>query len=184
MRSTVGLRRLLSRTGVVASMLLAGCSRNEPPGPARPGDQPLQVTQGFTTTESDSGVVRYVLRARVARFYAGDITRAEDVQVDFYERGRKVSMLRARAGFVDEDGRLRAQGDVVVTSTEGAVLTTDELYWDRKKGKIRADGPFRIVEKGEPLRGVGLTTDPNLTLFEVDRDVEGTHVVQPQEEAP
>jgi LPS export ABC transporter protein LptC len=121
------------------------------------------------------------LRAHVARFYAGDVTRAEDVQVDFYERGRKVSVLRARNGFVDGDGRLRAQGDVVVTSTEGAVLTTDELYWDRDNGKIRAEGPFRIVEKGEPLSGVGLTTDPDLSLFEIDRDVQGTHVVEPEE---
>jgi hypothetical protein len=63
------------------------------------------------------------------------------------------------------------------------VLTTDELYWDRGNEKIRADGPFRIVDRGEPLSGVGLTTDPDLTLFEVDRDVEGTHVVRP-EEAP
>lgn len=181
MRSKVDLRRFLSRSSVVAVLLVSGCSRNEPPGPARPGDQPLQITQGFTTTESDSGVVRYVLRARVARFYSGDVTRAEDVQVDFYERGQRVSVLRAAAGFVDGDGRLRARGNVVVTSTEGAVLTTDELYWDRNKGKIRAEGPFRIVDKGEPLSGIGLTTDPDLTLFEVDRDVQGTHVVRPQE---
>lgn len=183
MRRRVDLRRLAGRTAVAAAIVASGCSRTEPPGPARPGDEPLQITQAFTTTESDSGVVRYVLRARVARFYAGDITRAEDVQVDFFERGQKVSVLRAAEGFVDGDGRLRARGSVVVTSTEGAVLTTDELYWDRVKNKIRADGAFRIVDRGEPLSGTGLTTDPDLSLFEVDHDVQGTHVVRP-EEAP
>jgi len=161
---------------------MAACSRNQPPGPAHDGDQPQQITHGFTTTESDSGIVRYVLRAKVARFYSGDVTRADDVEVEFYERGQKVSLLRSKQGFVDGDGRLRAVGNVVVTSTEGAVLTTEELYWDRSKGKIRADGAFKIVEKGEPLTGTGLTTDPDLTLIEVDHDVQGTTVIDKSEE--
>jgi len=157
-----------------AVVLLGACSRTQPPGPARSGEEPLQITQNFTTTESDSGIVRYVLRAKVAKFYAGDVTRAEGVEVDFYQRGQRVSVLHSKQGFVDKDGRLRAVGDVVVNSTEGATLTTQELYWDRAKDKIRADGEFKIVEKGEPLTGTGLTTDPDLSIIEVDANVRGT----------
>jgi LPS export ABC transporter protein LptC len=168
--------RLASPAALVAACLfcLAGCSREQPPGPARNDEEPQQITRGFTTTETDSGVVRYVVRARVARFYSGDITRAEDVQVDFYDRGQKVSVLRAREGTIDGDGRLRADGNVVVTSTEGGVLETDTLYWDRKRQKIRTDGPFKITDKGDVLTGVGLTTGPNLDLIEVDKNVQGT----------
>jgi len=164
-----------------ALLLGLGCSRDVPPGPARSGEEPLQITQGFTTTVSDSGVVRYVVRAKVARFYAGDVTRAEDVRVDFYDRGQKVSVLRSREGFLDGDGRLRAKGEVVVTSTEGAVLRSDELYWDVKREKIRADGPFTVTDKGDVLRGVGLTTGPGLDLIEVDKDVSGTYSEHPPE---
>jgi LPS export ABC transporter protein LptC len=158
---------------VAVTLLVAACSREQPPGPARPGEQPLQITRNFTTTESDSGVVRYVVRARIARFYAGDVTRAEDVQVDFYDRGQKVSVLRSKAGFLDADGRLRAKGDVVVRAVEGGVLETDELYWDRKEGKIRTDGPFKITEKGDVLTGIGLTTTPNLDLIETENELRG-----------
>jgi LPS export ABC transporter protein LptC len=154
--------------------LCAGCSREQPPGPAPNDAEPQQITRGFTTTETDSGIVRYVVKARVARFYSGDITRAEDVQVDFYDRGQKVSILRSRAGTIDGEGRLRADGNVVVTSTEGGVLETESLYWDRKRRKIRTDGPFKITDKGDVLTGVGLTTGPNLDLIEVDKDVQGT----------
>ena len=170
-------------SAVYGAVLLGACSRSQPPGPARPGDQPLQITQNFTTTESDSGIVRYVLHAKVAKFYAGDVTRAEGVQVDFYQRGQKVSVLRSKQGFLDKDGRLRAAGDVVVNSIEGATLTTQELYWDRVKDKIRADGEFKIVEKGEPLTGTGLTTDPDLSIIEVDADVRGTTLYE-KSEAP
>jgi LPS export ABC transporter protein LptC len=145
------------------------------------GEQPEQILRDFTTTESDSGVVRYVVRARVARIYADEVTRAEDVQVDFYDQGQKASVLRSRQGVLDRDRRLRADGDVVVTSVDGAVLTTESLYWDREKGKIRADGAFKIVGKGgDVLTGTGLTTDPNLSLIDVDRDPEGTFTTRPK----
>jgi LPS export ABC transporter protein LptC len=167
--------RALPRLARLAGLVLAlGCSREQPPGPARSGEEPLQITRNFTTTESDSGVVRYVVHARVARFYSGDVTRAEDVQVDFYDEGQKVSVLRAREGFLDAEGRLRARGDVTVTAVEGGVLSTEELYWDRERQKIRADGAFKITEQGDVLTGVGLTSSPNLDLIEVDRDVTGT----------
>jgi LPS export ABC transporter protein LptC len=156
------------------AVFVSGCSRDQPPGPAADGERPLQITRNFTTTESDSGVVRYVVHARIARSYADDVTRAEDVQVDFYDHGQKVSVLRSKEGYLDADGRLRAKGDVVVTAVEGGVLETDELYWDRKLGKIRTDGPFKITEKGDVFSGVGLTTTPNLDLVETENEVTGT----------
>jgi LPS export ABC transporter protein LptC len=160
----------------LALALLIGCSRDKPPGPARDGEQPLQITRGFTTTESDSGLVRYVLKARIARFYAGDITRAEDVQVDFYDEGKKVSVLTARQGFLDADGRLRAQGTVVVRSEEGYVLETEKLFWDRGNQKIRSDEFVKITKGRDVLTGYGLTTGPNLDLIDIERDVQGTVV--------
>lgn len=164
-----------------AAVILSACSREQPPGPARAGEQPEQILRDFNTTESDSGVVRYVVRARVARIYAGDVTRAEDVRVDFYDQGQKASVLRSRQGVLDKEGRLRAEGDVVVTSVDGSVLTTESLYWDREKRKIRAEGAFKIVGKGgDVLTGTGLTTDPNLSLIDVDRDAEGTFTTRPK----
>jgi LPS export ABC transporter protein LptC len=183
MRIRVGSKGARARVAAIvgAAVLLAiGCSREQPPGPADSDEHPLQITIYFPTTESDSGVVRYVLRARIARFYADDVTRLENLEVDFYDDGRKASVLRSREGFRDADGRLRARGDVVVTAVEGGVLETDELYWDRERGKIRTDGPFKITEKGDVLTGIGLTTTPNLDLIEIDRDVTGTTRGKPQ----
>jgi LPS export ABC transporter protein LptC len=156
------------------------CSREQPPGPARAGEQPLQILHDFTMTESDSGVMRYVVKARIARVYSGDVTRAEDVQVDFYDDGQKASVLRAKQGFLDGEGRLRAEGNVVVTSLEGGVLETETLVWDRQAKKIRADGEFKITNRGEPITGIGLTTDPHLSLVEVDRDLDATFKTRPE----
>ena len=165
---------------VAARLVAAGCSREQPPGPARTTGEPQQITRNFTTTESDSGIVRYVVRARIARVYPGDVTQAEDLQVDFYDHGQKASVLHSKEGYLDSDGRLRAKGNVVVTAVEGGVLETDELYWDRKLGKIRTDGPFKITEKGDVLTGVGLTTNPNLDLIETEHPLQGDMHSKPE----
>jgi LPS export ABC transporter protein LptC len=161
---------------MACATFLPGCSQDKPPGPAREHEEPLQITRGFTTTESDSGLVRYIFKAKIARFYSGDITRAEDIQVDFYDEGRKVSVLTAKEGFLDADGRLRAQGDVHVVSQEGYVLETEKLYWDRTREKIRSDDFVRITKGRDVLTGYGLTTDPDLALVNIERDVKGTVV--------
>jgi LPS export ABC transporter protein LptC len=168
--------RVVGLTLAAAIFGCIGCSQDKPPGPAREHEEPLQITRGFTTTESDSGLVRYVFKARIARFYAGDITRAEDIQVDFHDDGRKVSVLTAKEGFLDADGRLRAQGNVVVLSTEGYRLETEKLYWDRTQRKIRSEEFVRLTKGSDVLTGYGLTTDANLALVNIERDVQGTVV--------
>jgi LPS export ABC transporter protein LptC len=170
------MRRVSQFVWWMMLLLAAACSRERPPGPVHTDDEPRQITRDFTTTESDSGVVEYVLRARVAKMYGGGVTRAEGLEVDFYERARKVSTLTAREGYVDDDGRLRAEGDVVVVSAEGYVLRSPSLWWDRKRNKIRTDDAFTVTKTGESFRGLGLTTGPNLDLIEVDKDFEGTVV--------
>ena len=104
------------------------------------------MIRDFSTTESDSGQVRYVFKAAVARIYAHDVTRAEDVQVDFYDRGQKVSVLTAKRGYLDDSGRMTAEGSARVVTTEGAVLEADKIYWDVDKQKTRRQFGARIVE--------------------------------------
>ena len=110
--------------GIVAA---SACSREQPPGPASSDEQPLQITRNFTTTESDSGVVRYVLRARIARFYSDDVTRLENLEVDFYDDGRKASVLRSHEGFRDADGRLRAAD--LASGITGAIISALRKCW-------------------------------------------------------
>jgi LPS export ABC transporter protein LptC len=158
-------RRVL---GLVVALLAAGCSRQEATSTEASEDEPTQITRGFTTTESDSGQVRYVFRARVARVYEDDRTRADDIEVDFYDGGRRVSVLTAREGTLG-GGRMTATGNVVVETEEGARLETESLYWDRENQKIRSEDFVRITRRDDPevLTGVGLTTDPNLEIVDI-----------------
>ena len=139
------------------------------------GEAPVQITRGFTTTQSDSGRRVFVFHADVARVYDDDVTRAEVVHVDFYRDGKKISVLTSEEGVLRKGGRLTAMGNVVVVALEdSSVLQTERLYWDRAEKKIRTDVPFVLTEKnGDQMRGQSLVTDPDLELLEVvDPDIE------------
>ncbi len=146
-----------------------GCAREDLSGESSSNAAPTQITRNFTTTESDSGRVRYVFHARVARDYDGGKTRAEDIRVEFFDGGQRVSVLTAREGLLG-DGRMTATGNVVVETTSGARLETESLYWDRENKKIRSEEFVRITRRGDPevLTGQGLTTDPDLELVDIE----------------
>jgi LPS export ABC transporter protein LptC len=138
------------------------------------GEQPVQTTREFTTTQSDSGRRVFVFNAKVARVYEDDVTRAEVVRVDFYRDGEKVSVLTSDQAVLRKGGQLTAIGNVVVVALEdSSVLRTERLYWDRVEKKIRTDVPFVLTEKnGDELHGQSLVTDPDLELLEVvDPDI-------------
>ena len=165
--------------GVLAASLslggLLGCTAEETTQVnPEDGDTPVQITRGFTTTQSDSGRRVFVFNAEVARVYEDDVTRAEVVQVDFYTDGRKISVLTSDQGVLRKGGRLTAIGNVVVVALEdSSILRTERLYWDRVEKKIRTDVPFVLTEKnGDELHGQSLVTDPDLELLEVvDPDI-------------
>ena len=163
-------RRAGSILRFVAALLFSGaCAREDTPGAAGSDEAPTQITRNFTTTESDSGRVRYVFHARVARAYGDEKTRAEEIRVEFFDGGRRVSVLTAREGVLG-GGRMTAVGNVVVETEDGARLETESLYWDQENKKIRSEEFVRITRRGDPevLTGQGLTTDPNLELVNIE----------------
>ena len=164
--------------GLVATgslVVLLGCSvEDSTQVDPQDGETPVQITKGFTTTQSDSGRRVFVFHAAVARVYEDDVTRAEVVHVDFYRDGEKISVLTSDEGVLRKGGRLTAIGNVVVVALEdSSVLQTERLYWDRVEKKIRTDVPFVLTEKnGDQMRGQSLVTDPDLELLEVvDPDI-------------
>lgn len=151
-----------------AVLLWVACNRDEPTGSAPSEEVPLHVVRNATTVESDSGRTRYVFRAKITRIFANELKRAEDIQVEFYGGDRVVSVLTAERGRLDPDGKMVAEGHVVVNRLEdGAVLETESLYWDVEQQKIRTDEFFKITENDDVITGSGLTTDPDFKLVEI-----------------
>ena len=137
-------------------------------------DIPDQEFSDFTTVESDSGAVKWVLSAPVARVYsASKLLVTDDPRIEFYnEDGSLASVLIAKKGEYNQVTHdLTALGSVVVTSAMGYTLETESLIWVETVEEIHTEDFVRFTKGEDVLTGYGFQSDPNLENVEIFRDV-------------
>jgi len=163
-----------------AAVLVAGCSQRRPAGPAgAERELPDQEINDFALTETDAGKPLWKLNAQYAAEYsARNLFTARTVRVDFFdENGARSSVLTAREGEIN--GRTRdmvARGHVVLESTEGTRLSTEELRFLNHDQKILVpeNQLVRVQRKNDVLTGYGFESDPDLRHYEFKRRVSAT----------
>ena len=163
-----------------AAVLVAGCSQRRPAGPAgAERELPDQEINDFALTETDAGKPLWKLNAQYAAEYsARNLFTARTVRVDFFdENGARSSVLTAREGEIN--GRTRdmvARGHVVLESTEGTRLSTEELRFLNHDQKILVpeNQLVRVQRKNDVLTGYGFESDPDLRHYEIKRRVSAT----------
>ncbi len=171
---TAGLHRL----GFVVCLILlyvwcGGTEKGEQSLGAR--DIPDQEFTDFTTYESDSGVVQWVLEAPIARIYnARKLLVTVKPRITFFsEEGETTSVLTADKGEYQQVSHdLTALGNVVVTSRQGYVLETESLVWVNELEEIHTEDFVRFIKGNDVLTGYGFRSDPELENVTIQRDVE------------
>lgn len=163
---------------VAAAILTLGFGCGSPAQePQRTGPTPTGPEQTFANLElreTTNGKLEWKLKARRAvREAASSGTRLESLRVEFFQGGPRVrSILVSDSGRVDlQRGTLIATGNVVVTTTEGNRLETEELFWDRKNAKVTSNTFVRMTRGEDVLTGIGFESDPNLERYEIKKDV-------------
>lgn len=138
-------------------------------------DIPDQEFADFTTYESDSGVVKWVLEAPTARIYNRRklLVTVEPRITFFNEYGETTSVLTADKGEYQQVSHdLTALGNVVVTSRQGYMLETESLVWVNEMEEIHTEDFVRFVKENDILTGYGFRSDPELQNVTIHRDVE------------
>ena len=173
-------RGLLGPWGAVLAGLLllaSGCGRQNRVWPAgNSGELPDQEVSDFALTETEQGTPSWKLYARYAATYsARNLVVARSIRVDFFdEKGQKSSELTAREGEIQQQSRdMTARGNVVLQTTEGTRMSTEELRFYNKQQKIvsPATQQVRVERGGDVLTGYGFESDPNLRHFEFKTNV-------------
>lgn len=149
--------------------LLGGCGPQRSTGPVgSTGELPDQEVRNFVLTETDKGDPVWKLYARYAAMYdARNSIVARGVRVDFFDaQGKKTSELSAREGEIDQMSRdMTARGNVVIQTTEGTRMSTEELRFLNRTQKVRSDREVRFERAGNVLTGVGFESDPGLEHY-------------------
>lgn len=170
------MTRTLAALIACLPLVLLGCGPQRSSGPvgSAGGELPDQEVRNFVLTETDQGSPVWKLYARYAAIYdARNSIVAQAVRVDFYDaQGKKTSELSAREGEIDRLSRdMTARGNVVLQTTEGTRMSTEELRFMNLTQKVRSDRSVRVERAGDVLTGVGFESDPELKHFEFKSQV-------------
>lgn len=163
---------------VACALVLAGCNAVPKANPTSSrGEMPDQEVTDFVLTETDAGRPEWTLYANWAATYTvRNVVVARDIRVDFFDdTGARSSELTARQGEIQQLTRdMTARGNVVLLTTEGTRMTTEELHFSNERQLITSDTLVRIERPGETLQAVGFTSDPALKHFEFRTKVTAT----------
>ncbi len=182
MRQPLTLRSLslsLARVGVLAA-LVAGCGHERTVTQSGAGGElPDQEVSDFAVTETDEGTPQWTLYARYAATYnARNQVVARGVRVDFFGAdGKRSSVLTAREGDLNQRTHdMTARGSVVLQTTEGTRLSTEELRFLNREQRVEVpeDRLVRVERGGDVLTGYGFQSDPDLRHYEFKRRVQVT----------
>lgn len=134
---------------------------------------PSQESWSSTVVFSDSGKVRAILRAEHISVYSDRLMTHMDgaVSVDFYNvAGEHTSVMTSQEAWVnDRTKNLEASGNVVVTSDDGSILVSEQLYWDNATRKIHTDRFVKITTPNEMIQGHGFESDQSLRNYKIFR---------------
>lgn len=165
------MRRLV--LALVAVLALAGACRKQQAPPVRAGttaDSADQVMLNVRTLLVDRGVQRGELRADTAYVF-DDNSRFEFrvVNTTFNtSTGAPNGTMSGKRGRYDiRNGVLEGWGDVVITTTDGRRLTTQQIKFDQARNEVSSDSAFTLSEGERVQEGVGFRSDPNLQRFQV-----------------
>ncbi|MEE9225843.1 MAG: LPS export ABC transporter periplasmic protein LptC [Bacteroidota bacterium] len=158
---------------VLLTVAFLSCEEKIKPSVTDQTAGPSQESWNSTVVFSDSGKVQAVLRAGHISVYADRMMTHMDggVSVDFYSvAGEHTSVLTSQEAWVnDRIKNLEAKGNVVVTSDDGSILVTDQLFWDNGARKIHTDRFVQITTPNETIQGHGFESDQSLKYYKIFR---------------
>jgi LPS export ABC transporter protein LptC len=141
------------------------------------GELPDQEVSDFEATETDQGAVQWKMYARSAATYrARNTVVARGLRIDFFdEKGERASTLTSHEGEMNDlTHDMVARGAVVIQTTEGTRMTTDQIRFLNRQQRIQTESFVRVDRRGDVLTGWGFESDPQLKDFQFKRQVKAT----------
>jgi len=134
---------------------------------------PQQESWNSTIVVSDSGRISAIIVAGYIR--VSELNQhtqmSQGVKVRFFDReGKQTSILTSDEGSVDETtNNLEARKNVVVISSDGSQMTTEQLFWDNQRQIIYTPDYVQITTVKEKMQGHGFESDQSLKHYRVFR---------------
>lgn len=143
------------------------------------------VTRDFRHVETRMDRTVWILESAQAEIFENR-ARLQKVKITWFGEPGEVSVVITSAeGLVDfKNRKAELRGDVRLERADGAVLTTEEIFWNDRKKLLRAPSPVQITTPDFTIRGQSLGADlatEHITIKgRVNGEIRGGSLVTPQ----
>jgi LPS export ABC transporter protein LptC len=134
---------------------------------------PILEASNFETVITDSGVVRYFLKApKLLRFENENESYFEFPEgielIRYNEEGAIISSITANyAKQFEKDKKWEVKNNVIATNTQGDTLKTEQLFYTELDGKIYTEEFVRIIRAEQNITGIGFQSDQTLQNWRI-----------------
>ncbi len=159
-----------------AAILFYACESNniaEIKAFSSPENLPIQEAVNFETTYTDSGEVRYSLKAPKLLRFENDgqsyLEFPEGVDIVEYDANQNITSTLT-ADYAKEfykEQRWEAKNNVVVTNARGDTLKTEHLILDEKSERIHTEEFVKIIREDQIITGIGLVSDQRMENWKI-----------------
>lgn len=163
--------------------LVSGCSESKKPEEAPVSSEPETVTNSgldnnleqkvlnFSLSGTEDGLKKWDIEGDSADFLTSNIIELSKIKGKIYTKDNVVTPTADKGKVDKRSNNIELRENVVVTTEDGARLTTERLNWDAEKEFIWTDDFVRVQKDEIIATGYGVSGNPNLEKVEFKEDV-------------
>jgi len=133
-----------------------------------PSDQ--QVLQFDLTSYTEGGTKRWEVKGKSANV-VNEMVELEDIIATTYGEDNTLALSADEGTYNKKLNKVRLESNVVITTSDGAEVTTDTMDWDSKNNVISSDSIVKVEREEIVLTGKGVTGEPELRKAQFEKDV-------------
>ena len=165
------ISKLFKKLTIFSILFLASCSKNDTLDEISK-DVHDQLSTGVEITLTKKGNITATINSKILKKnnQSLQLELYDNVNVNLFDENfEHKSLIKSQSAIVNEkENRMKAYGNVIVTSNDGKILMTDSLSWDNNSDKIYTNSNLEFITSDtDTLYGTGFESNIDLTDWNI-----------------
>jgi LPS export ABC transporter protein LptC len=165
------ISKLFKKLTIFSILFLASCSKNDTLDEISK-DVHDQLSTSVEITLTKKGNITATINSEILKKnnQSLQLELYNNVNVNLFDENfEHKSLIKSQSAIVNEkENRMKAYGNVIVTSNDGKILMTDSLSWDNNSDKIYTNSNLEFITSDtDTLYGTGFESNIDLTDWNI-----------------
>ena len=165
------ISKLFKKLTIFSILFLASCSKNDSLDEISK-DVHDQLSTSVEITLTKKGNITATINSEILKKnnQSLQLELYDNVNVNLFDENfEHKSLIKSQSAIVNEkENRMKAYGNVIVTSNDGKILMTDSLSWDNNSDKIYTNSNLEFITSDtDTLYGTGFESNIDLTDWNI-----------------